>query len=127
MMLEPLHEKLSMDPYTDIIATTFKLNLSDDWLHKQQGLALPVLPPTTPEAQQYFFRKVWEYAALASCEGKQKVDYEAFAREWNKRADGKDWFYITTKLLAAYSKSWKKNSNIHALQEMIIDKLHMVS
>ena len=57
MMLEPLHEKLSMDPYTDIIATTFKLNLSDDWLHKQQGLALPVLPPTTPEAQQYFLER----------------------------------------------------------------------
>jgi hypothetical protein len=113
-----------MDPYTDVVATTFKLNSSDDWLRKQQGLALPVLPPTTPEARQYFFRKVREYAALASSEGKRKVDYEAFAREWNKSADGKDRFYITTELLAAYSKSWEKNSNIRASQEMM---LHMVS
>ena len=127
MILEPLREKLGMDPYTDIVATTFKLNLSDDWLHKQQGLALPVLPPTTPEAWQYFFRKVREYAALASSEGKWKVDYEAFTQEWNKSADGKARFYITTELLAAYSKSWEKNSNIRASQEMIVDKLHMVS
>lgn len=127
MILEPLREKLGMDPYTDIIATTFKLNSSDDWLRKQQGLALPVLPPTTPEARQYFFRKVREYAALASSEGKRKVDYEAFAQEWNKSADGKDRVYITTELLAVYSKSWEKNSNIRASQEMIVDKLHMVS
>jgi len=57
-MVEALQEKLGMDPYTDIVATTFKLNSSDDWLRKQQGLALPVLPPTTPEARQYFFKKV---------------------------------------------------------------------
>ena len=46
-----------MNLYTDIIATTFKLNPSDDWLCKKQGLALPVLPPTTSEAQQYIFLK----------------------------------------------------------------------
>jgi hypothetical protein len=127
MILEPLREKLGMDLYTDIIATTFKLNPSDDWLRKKQGLALPVLPPTTLEARKYFFRKVREYAALASSEGKRKVDYEAFAREWNKSADGKQRFYITTELLVAYSKSWEKNSNIRTSQEMIVDKLHMVA
>ena len=116
-----------MDLYTDIIATTFKLNPSDDWLRKKQGLALPVLPPTTSEARQYFFKKVRDYAAMASSEGKRKVDYEAFAREWNKSADGKYRFYVTTELLVAYSKSWEKNSNIRTSQEMIVDKLRMVS
>ena len=64
---------------------------------------------------------------LASSQGKGKVDYEAFAREWNRSADGKHRYYITTELLAAYSKSWEKNSNIRASQEMIVDKLQMVS
>ena len=66
-----------------------------------------------------------DYAALASSEGKR--NYEAFSREWNKSADGKYRFYVTTELLVAYSKSWEKNSNIRTSQEMIVDKLHMVS
>jgi hypothetical protein len=116
-----------MDQLTDTIASTFKLNPSDDWLRKRQGLALPVLPPTTPEARQYFFRKVKEYATLASSEGKGKINYEAFAQEWNKTADGKYRFYVTAELLAAYAKSWEKNGNIRASQDMILDKLHEVS
>ena len=52
MILEPLREKLGMGSYTDIIATTFKLNSSDDWLRKQQDLSLSTLPPTTSEARQ---------------------------------------------------------------------------
>jgi hypothetical protein len=120
-----------MDRYSDTITSTIKLNLSDEWLRKRQGLALPVLPPTTPEARQYFFKKVKEYATLASSEGpeggKGKINYEAFAQEWNKTADGKYRFYVTTELLAAYAKSWEKNGNIRASQDMILDKLHEVS
>lgn len=117
-----------MDQYTDTITSIFKLNPSDEWLRKRQGLALPVLPPTTPEARQYFFKKVKEYATLASSEGgKGKINYEAFAQEWNKTADGKYRFYVTTELLAAYAKSWEKNGNIRASQDMILDKLYTVS
>jgi hypothetical protein len=117
-----------MDQYTDTVTSTFKLNPSDEWLRKRQGLALPVLPPTTPEARQYFFKKVKEYATLASSEGgKGKINYEDFAQEWNKTADGKYRFYVTTELLSAYAKSWEKNGNIRASQDMILDKLHAVS
>ena len=92
------------------------------------SLALPVLPLTTPEARQYFFKKVKEYATLASSEGgKGKINYEAFAQEWNKTADGKYRFYVTIELLAAYAKSWEKNGNICASQDMILDKLYTVS
>ena len=118
---------LTWIPYTDVVSMTFKLNLSDDWLQKRQGLALPILLPTTPEACQYFFRKVHEYAALASNEGKGKVDYEALACEWNRTADGKYRFYVTTEVLATYAKTWEKSSNICALQELILDRLQDIS
>jgi len=124
---ESLRVQLDMDPYTDVVLTTFKLNLSDDWLRKWQGLALPILPPTTPEARQYFFKKVCEYAALASNEGKGKVDYEALACEWNRTADGKYRFYVTTEVLAMYAKTWEKSSNIRASQELILDRLQDIS
>jgi hypothetical protein len=70
--------------------------------------------------------KVREYAALAIAQGKGKLDYEAFAREWNQSADGKDRFYITSKVLATYAKVWDKVNNICASQEMIKDKIDLV-
>jgi hypothetical protein len=33
---------------------------------------------------------VQEYAALATAQGGGKLDYEAFACEWNQSANGKD-------------------------------------
>jgi hypothetical protein len=69
---------------------------------------------------------VREYAALATTQGKGKLDYEAFACEWNASANEKDQFYITTEVLATYSKTWDKVNNICASQEMIKDKMDLV-
>jgi hypothetical protein len=48
-----------------------------------------------------------------------KLNYEAFAHEWNQSANGKDQFYITSEVLSAYAKTWEKVNNICASQEMI--------
>ena len=90
-------------------------------------MALPVLPPTTPEAHQYFFSKICSFAELANAEGKRKINLEAFAQEWNRTADGKSRFYITTEVLSAYAKNWEKVSNIKASQEMIADKITVIN
>ncbi|KAJ7865918.1 hypothetical protein B0H14DRAFT_3442725 [Mycena olivaceomarginata] len=123
---ETLRVRLSMEPYTEAGVIQFKLNSSYDWLRRRQGLALPVQPPTTLEARKYFFTKVQAYAAQASANGKGKINYEDFAREWNQSADGKDRYYITTELLVSYAKTWQKNSNIRASQELIADKLTLI-
>jgi len=116
-----------MEPYDENAALKFNLkNHSDDWLRKRQGLALPVLPPTTLEARKYFFAKIRWFAALASESRKSKVDFEAFAREWNQMADGKDRFYVSTEVLAAYAKTWEKTSNIRASQELVSEQLDHV-
>jgi hypothetical protein len=73
-----------------------------------------VLPLTTPEAQQYFFVKIKEYSALASTDGKGKIDYQLFSRDWNQSADGKDHYYATAEVLSAYAKTWEKVNNIRA-------------
>jgi hypothetical protein len=41
----------------------------------------------------------------------------------DKTADGKTRFYITTEVLVAYTKSWKRNSKSRASQELIPDQL----
>lgn len=105
----------------------YKLNPSDDWLRKRQGLALPVLPPTTSEARQFFFSEIVKYAVTAGQEGKKNIDYTRFAQEWNRSADGKFRFYITPEVLAAYTKTWEKNTNIRASQDLISDALDMIS
>jgi hypothetical protein len=115
-----------MEPYSEQSAISFKLNSSDDWLRKRQGLALPAIPPTTLEARRYFFNKIQFFTTLASSNGKGKIDFEAFAQEWNRSADGKDRFYITTDVLCAYAKSWEKTNNIRASQELISDKMNMI-
>jgi hypothetical protein len=104
-----------MQPYNEQTATLFVVSHSDDWLHHKQGLALPAIPPTTSEAHQYFFIKIREYyAAAASASGHGKPDYEAFAREWNQSANGKDRHYVTTEVLSAYAKTWEKFNNVRA-------------
>ena len=115
-----------MEPYTESAAQTFKLNYNDDWLRKRQGLALPALPPTTAEARKYFFIKIREFSEAATAGKKKKVNFEAFAQEWNRTADGKERFYVTFEVLSAYAKSWEKANNVHASQELMSGQLQEV-
>ena len=116
-----------MEPYNEVSSIKYnKLNANDNWLHKRQGLALPALPPTTPEARKYFFSKIRHFATLASENGRGKINYEAFAQEWNQSADGQTRFYVTADVLSAYAKSWEKASNICASQELIKGKMDRI-
>lgn len=124
MPTESLRIRLGMEPYSDDSAVKYNgLNSNDNWLRKRQGLALPALPPTTIEARKYFFSKIRHFAALASENGRGKIDYEAFAQEWNQSADGLVRFYVTADVLSAYAKGWEKMSNIRASQELIKGKM----
>ena len=114
-----------MEPYSAEVETRYKLSSGDSWLRKRQGLALPVLPPTTPEARKFFFSTIQEFAAIASESGKSKINFEAFAQEWNQSANGEHRFYVTTEVLSAYSKTWEKSTNIQASQELISDQLEV--
>jgi hypothetical protein len=116
-----------MEPYSVVAAEQYLLNRSDDWLQKRQGLALPVLPPTTAEARKYFFSKIREFSVAASTDRKRKVNFKAFTKEWNCTADGKERFYVTVEVLSAYAKSWEKLSNIRASQELIVDQMQSVA
>jgi len=62
--------------------------------------------------RQYFYTNIREYAALASADGKGKINYELLAQDWNQSADGKDCYYVTAEVLSAYVKTWKKINNI---------------
>ena len=112
-----------MEPYGAAAATEYQLNDADDWLRKRQGLALPVLPPTTLEARKYFFSKIQEFSEAASVDKKKSVNFEAFAQEWNRTADGAERFYVTTEVLSSYAKSWEKISNVRASQELISEQM----
>jgi len=74
-----------MEPYSAEAAKTYPLNESDDWLRKHQGLALPVLPPTTLEAQNFFFKQIRHFADEASLNGKQRIDFEILHKNGTKR------------------------------------------
>jgi hypothetical protein len=117
---------MAMEPFSEQAASIFKLKPNDDWLRRRQGLALPALPPTTPEARQYFFSKIREFSGLASSSGRKSIDYEKFAQEWNGSADGKTRFYITTEVLSAYAKTWERTSNIRASKELMLDKINLI-
>jgi hypothetical protein len=112
-----------MDAYSLEAARTYPLNQSDDWLRRRQGLALPVLPPTTFAARTFFFDRIRHFADEASSNGKQKIDFEKFAQEWNQTANGKDRFYVTVEVLSSYAKSWEKITNIRASEEMIAEQI----
>ncbi|KAF9470560.1 hypothetical protein BDN70DRAFT_998898 [Pholiota conissans] len=124
---DSLRQQLAMDPFDESLSTSCPLNSADDWLRRRQCLALPVIPPTTPEARQFFFSEITKYATAASNEGKRQINYIAFAQDWNRSADGKYRFYITPEVLSAYAKTWEKNSNIKASQELIADALDVIS
>lgn len=116
-----------MEPYNDRAASAINLSDNNNWMRRRQGLALPVLPPTTLEARKYFFTKICEFSLFAVAEGKGKVNHEAFAQEWNQTADGITRFYVTAEILASYTKSWEKTNNILASQEIIATDLQNVS
>ncbi|KAJ7088237.1 hypothetical protein C8R43DRAFT_1142287 [Mycena crocata] len=122
---ESLRLRLDMQPYTTEASAKFKLNPNDDWLRQRQGLALPILPPTTPDARTYFFTEIRHQAEAASKAGKKKVDFEQFAKKWNRTADGKARYYVTTEVLRTYSKTWEKISNIRASQDLIAAKMDL--
>jgi len=116
-----------MECYSKTACTRFPLkSQSDDWLCKQQGLALPILPPTTLEARKYFFSQICNFAQEASSNGKQKVDFETFTCQWNITADGKECFYVSVEVLSSYAKSWEKVINNCASEELISEQLHQV-
>jgi len=115
-----------MEPYNDIAATIYKLKSNNDWLRQRQGLALPALPPTTPEAHRYFFSNIQKFSTLAANSGKGRIDYESFAKEWNRSADGKTRFYITTEVLATYGRTWEKTNNTRASKELISEQLEHI-
>jgi hypothetical protein len=64
--------------------------------------------------------------ADASANGKRKINYTDFAREWNRTADGTDRYYVTADVLSAYAKSWDKTNNARASQELIAAKMDLV-
>ncbi len=115
-----------MASYNDEASKAYKLNASNNWLRQRQGLALPVLPPTTQEACCYFFAQICIFSVKASVDGKGRVDYEAFAQEWNQMADGTEHVYVSPEVLAAYSKSWEKANNIRATMDLMSDGLEEV-
>ncbi|KAJ3966347.1 hypothetical protein EV361DRAFT_954161 [Lentinula raphanica] len=87
--------------------------------------ALPVLPPTTPAARKYFFQQLSQFTIVAANKNSNStIDLTAFACEWNRTADGKDRFYITTEVLSSYVKSWRKINNIRALRDLVSDDIH---
>ncbi|KAJ7274859.1 hypothetical protein C8J57DRAFT_1224423 [Mycena rebaudengoi] len=127
---ESYSEWLNADLYEQ---TTEKFGIcpvpgTNDWLRQRQGVALPILPPSTREAREYFFKKNRELATVAAHDGRRTVDYAAFAREWNRSADGKTRHYVTTsEVLTYYAKSWQKHNNSRASQELISKQLEVVA
>ncbi|KAJ7434171.1 hypothetical protein FB451DRAFT_1379978 [Mycena latifolia] len=123
---ELLRSRFEMASFDETTAARFKLNSNNDWLRRRQAVALPILPPNTPEARKYFFSKIGSFVAEASASGKCRVNYNDFAREWNRSADGKDRYYVTPDVLSAYAKSWDKTNNARASQELIAAKMDLV-
>ncbi|KAJ7624250.1 hypothetical protein DFH06DRAFT_1445903 [Mycena polygramma] len=120
---ESIRIRLAMEPFSEDAAKRYPLNRNDDWLRKKQKLALPTLPPTTPEARKYFFSQMRVLAG----QGDGKINYEAFAKQWNCSADGKERFYVTTEVLMAYAKTWDKSNNIKASRELNSDNMELTS
>jgi hypothetical protein len=50
-IVEVLQTRLTMQPYNYHTVAEFQISSTDNWLRRRQGLALPVLPPTTLEAR----------------------------------------------------------------------------
>ncbi|KAJ7433194.1 hypothetical protein FB451DRAFT_1380474 [Mycena latifolia] len=114
---ESLRIRLEMELYNDDTAQKFKLNANNDWLRRRQGSAI-------------FFSKIGSFMAKASANGRRRINYVEFAKEWNRTADGKTCHYVTSKVLSAYAKTWEKTNNARASQELIeaqIDMAHQTT
>ncbi|KAK7002121.1 hypothetical protein R3P38DRAFT_3215931 [Favolaschia claudopus] len=122
---ESFRTRLGMAPYDENAVERFKLNGNNDWLRRRQGVALPIVPPTTPEARKYYFANVGDFVVEASVSGKRKISHENFANRWNSTADGKTRFYVSADLLASFAKSWEKTNNARASQELISAKVDL--
>ncbi|KAK7025856.1 hypothetical protein R3P38DRAFT_3531780 [Favolaschia claudopus] len=122
---ESLRIRLGMAPYNKDAVEKFKLTGNNDWLRRRQGVALPIVHPTSPEARTYYFANVGDFVIEASASGQRKISNENFARRWNSTADGKTRFFITADILAAFAKSWEKTNNARASQELISAKVDM--
>ncbi|KAF8992063.1 hypothetical protein BDZ89DRAFT_1151259 [Hymenopellis radicata] len=128
---ESLRERLEMQSYpeqnTPFARSLPHFKANDEWLRSRQALAMPARPPTTSEARSYFFANIKIFSAQAAQDGKRKINFDQFAPQWNRTADGKTRFYITPELLMAYAKGWERTNNIRASQEIINDTLKDVS
>lgn len=101
----------------------FKLQSEgDDWLQKRQGLALPALPPTSSEARNYCFTQVWKYGA----NGRQTINFEAFARKRNQRADGKDRFCNMVEVLSGYANKQQRGSYSNKGTSSVIPQIYLL-
>jgi hypothetical protein len=117
---------LAMQPFNEQAAATFKISASNDWHWHWQGLALPALPPTTPEAWQYlkkrFIRTLHQQQLMKSWNWIRKL----LLRIGTSPPMGKNCFYITTEVLAPYAKTWKKIMSLCASWEMFQDKIDLI-
>ncbi|KAJ6536480.1 hypothetical protein DFH09DRAFT_1091440 [Mycena vulgaris] len=119
---ETLRTRLDMASYSPDAASKFELNTRSRITHSFSI----VESPTTLDARKYFFTGIRKFAGQATTAGKKKIDFEAFAREWNSSADGKTWYCVTGDVLSTYAKTWQKISNIRASQDLIAPKIDLV-
>ncbi|KAK7012668.1 hypothetical protein R3P38DRAFT_3323885 [Favolaschia claudopus] len=123
---ESLRLRFNMEPYNEQTATRFKLKGSNDWLRQRQAVALPILPPSTPTAHQFYFRELPRFISSEANGKKRRVDNLGFTQHWNSTADGKSRFYITVEILEAYAKIWAKSNNSRASEELNMDRVKRV-
>ncbi|KAK4700876.1 hypothetical protein P7C70_g5367, partial [Phenoliferia sp. Uapishka_3] len=118
-----LISRLGMRAYDDTSTPRVKLNSSNDWLRRRQGVALPILPPSTVAARQFYFKKLPTFFSAKTSGGKLTFKLEEFAVSWNHTADGVERVYITPELLSAYGKVWDRVNNQRATEDLVSEGL----
>lgn len=96
-----------------------KLNKSDNWLRQCQGVALPILSPSTIESRTYYFESLPLFLGPSTKAGKTSLKLEPFAAHWNASADGIKRSYLTPEVFTTYGKVWGRVSNNRASQDRI--------
>ena len=76
-----------------------KLNKSDNWLRQCQGVALPILPPSTIESRTYYLESLPLFLGPSTKAGKTALKLEPFTAHWNASADGIQRSYFTSTTL----------------------------
>ncbi|KAK4699673.1 hypothetical protein P7C70_g6585, partial [Phenoliferia sp. Uapishka_3] len=118
---ELLLNRLGMTSYDNMGATRVKMNSSNEWLRRRQGVALPVMPPSSLAARKFYFAELPKYLTGKSSTGKSTFKLEEFARNWNSSAEGIQRVYITPELLSSYGKIWDRVNNRKATEELVKD------